>query len=317
MANRGNILVADESAFHVLMHRDWANHVESSLTRENPLLECASTLEELSALNTGNPLYGPPPVSLLVKDKHERRWSRDIICRCTGARLPQGSFFQLREGLYVAAPELVFVRMAALHSEIQAIRIGVDLCARYYIDAFNGDIRNRKGFLTAPEKLKAYAAAASPMRGSKKALNALRWILPNSGSPEETKMMLQFCLPLGKGGFALPFKAMNYDVRAGRIQGILTQSRYSIDLADPKSKTGMEFDGEQYHLDASADKRRRNELKVLGWDVFPLDKHVLYDPDATIRLGEQVAKHMGIRLRRSQNWEGKFEKLREGLGLPV
>ena len=77
----------------------------------------------------------------------------------------------------------------------------------------------------------------------------------------------------------------------------------------------MEFDGEDYHKDAGKDKRRRNELEAMGWAIFPIDKHVLHDPLATIRVAGQVAKRMGVRLRRSASWEARFHNLRRELGL--
>ena len=143
----------------------------------------------------------------------------------------------------------------------------------------------------------------------------MRWVLPNSASPYETKTMLLFRLSPAKGGFGLPFTVMNFDVSAGRLRRITSQSGYSIDLADIQRKVGLEFDGEDYHQDAGKDKRRRNELEAMGWAIFPVDKHVLHDSEATIRVAEQMAKRMGIRLRHSANWEAKYLRLRSELGL--
>jgi len=315
MAGEGNILIADKSALFALLHGDWASRIEASLANTNPLYACATTLEGLSSFNVHNPLYGPPPISLLVHRSRDRRFSEAITCHLTSCDYPPGSFFKLRDGLYMTSPELTFIRMAPFVTEVQLAEIGMNLCARYFIDVHTDEINDRERFLTTPKKLRKFASTPPILPGSRKALSALRWVLPNSGSPAETKMELQYCLPLGRGGLALPFTAMNYDVRAGRLTPIMAQGKYSIDLANPKREVGLEYDGEDSHPDPSADKRRRNELKALGWDVFPIDKSVLYDPDATIRSAEQIAKHMGIRLRRSKNWEPKFHQLRKELGL--
>lgn len=317
MAGQGNILITDESALHVLMHGDWASHVESSVARVNPLRECATTLEGLRAFNVCNPLYGPPPVSLLVSGESGKRNTEDLLCRYMKTELLPGSFFSLRKGLYVATPEFTYLRMARFVTETQLAEIGMNLCGRYYVDMKTGRIESRTAFLTTPERLRAFVVANESARGSRKALAALRWVMPNSGSPYETKMKLVYCHPLSRGGLCLPFTDMNYDVRAGRLSRITFQSKYSIDMVDRFRKAAMEFDGEEGHQDSSKDKRRRNELAAMGWGLFPIDKRVFHDPDATVRVGEQVARYMRVRLRRSASWEKSYLKLRRELNLPV
>lgn len=316
-AGNSNIVIADHSAFYALMHSDWSQFVAQNICRSNPLARSAATIAGLTEFNLDNPHYGARPISLLVPAVADRRNTEDIICRYCSAEYPAHSFFRLRAGLYMASPELVFVRMASMTTEIQLAEIAMNLCGRYYIEVNTREISRRSSFLTTPKKLSEYAHKAAGVRGAKKAINSLRWVLPNTGSPFETKMKLLFCHPLGRGGFALPFTAMNYDVKAGKLEAITAQSEYSIDMVDEDTGICMEYDGEQYHLDQSVDKRRRNELKALGWDIFPLDKAVLNDPDATIRLAMQIAKTMGVRIRRSNAWMGKYVKLRKELNLPV
>ena len=314
MAGEGNILIADESALHALLHSDWGRRIDSSRASTSPLQAGASTLADLQAFNVHHPLYGPPPVTLLVDRRANRRFSDNVQCRTIAGDVPAGSFFRLREGLYMATPEFVFIRMANFKTLSQLAEIGMNLCARYYIDAKTGAVEDRGSFLTTPEKLLSFAQS-SCLRGSKKAMEALRFVLPNSGSPYETKMKLLLCHPLVRGGLTLPFTEMNYDVKAGRLQRIMAQSTFCIDLADPRRCIGVEYDGQEGHLDASHDKRRRNELAALGWTIFPIDKNVFLDPDATIRAAEQIAKRMNVRIRRSENWYAKYLRLRKELGL--
>lgn len=315
MAGEGNILITDESALHALLHADWAGLIEPSIAKVNPLTACATTLEGLRAFNVHHPLYGPPPISLLVQEVGGRRFCSDVICRFTSAPIPPDSFFALREGLYLSTPEFTYLRMARGAADARLAEIAMSLCARYYIDPNTSAICERKGFLTTPGRLRRFASLAHDVGGAKKAMSALRWVLPNSGSPYETKMKLLFCHPPSRGGFGLPFTAMNYDVSAGRLQRIMGQSVYCIDMADVQRHVGMEFDGEEYHRDSGKDKRRRNELEAMGWAIFPIDKHVLHDPEACIRVAEQVAKRMRIRLRRPSTWESKHIRLRAELGL--
>ena len=115
----------------------------------------------------------------------------------------------------------------------------------------------------------------------------------------------------------LPFTHLNYDVRAGRLAKLTEQNEFCIDFVNPELKFGMEYDGEESHLNPSKDKRRINALDGLGWRVFPIDKTVLYNPLATKEVGLQIAHALGLRLRFSECWQDRFEQLRKELELPV
>ena len=130
-------------------------------------------------------------------------------------------------------------------------------------------------------------------------------------------MYLQFGLPLWAGGMGLPFTHLNFDVLAGRLAHLTEQSEFCIDCVNSDLKIGLEYDGQDYHQDSGKDKRRRNALEGLGWHVFPIDKSVLYDSEATYRAGLQIAKRMGVRVRLPKRWQEKNTQLRKDLGLPV
>lgn len=317
MEHNGNIIIGDESALFFHLHCDGPQQFRAKLTWENPLECCFTKTETLAGINTSHPLYGGEPVVLLVSDAKLRRQSERVKSRCCSVNPPGKSFYKLKDGFYLASPELVFACMGQFIPETQLAEIGTNLCGRYYIDRITEEIRGRSKLLTMPEALAAYLEKAGDVRGACKARKALRWVLPNSGSPAETKMALQFCMPKKKGGFALPFTHMNYDVSAGRLARMTEQNEFCVDFVEPNLHEGLEYDGSDYHQDASKDKRRRNALQALGWNVFAIDKTVLYDPDATVKAGRQIAKHMGIRLQFPSNWERCFVKLRTELDLPV
>ena len=310
-----NIVIGDETALFALLHSDWGKRVERQATVSNPLASSAETVAELKSFNIDNPLYGRKPFSLLVPDDAQRRFTDDILCRFAPTNLPGRSFFRLREGLYMTSPELTYLRMAGFKSEMQLAQIAMNLCARYFIDSRTGKICDRTEFLITPGKLRSYCSMLTGVRGAKKALDALRWVYPNSGSPVETQLQLLVSLPLARGGFALPFTHMNYDVKAGRLAHITEQGSYSIDCANPQLRKGLEYDGQDGHADSSKDKRRRNELKALGWDIFPLEKDVFEDPDRMVRYAKVVAIDIGVHPRRSRAWPEKYLKLRKELGL--
>ena len=217
----------------------------------------------------------------------------------------------------MATPEFTFIRLANYFDEYQLIQTGIDLCAKYYLGWQTGKIRGRQDYITTPLSMADFASHANGMRGAVKTHDTLNWILANSGSPAETRLYIQFALPLRKGGFGLPLDAFNYDVRAEKLSGIMEQNEYSIDLVNSKWRIGIEYDGKDYHEDTWKDIRRRNELAVIGWRVFPTNMSTLYNPDATLRFGMQMRQVFKLRNRFPQCWEQKFEKLRTSIGLPV
>lgn len=310
-----HIVICDESAIFYHMHQD-AFHAADAKAKTSKVFDgYARTIKQLSLFNTANPLFGGQPVSVLVPSRALRVHNANVRgCLCT-TPIPEGSFIELREGLYVASPEFAFARMANRLSEAALAEVGINLCARYYYAIETSAIVKRKHALVTPDQIARYLQGASVLRGCKAAQKALRWVVSQSASPMETKTYLQFCLPLRMGGFALPFTSINYDVYDRRYPELCEQGFYSIDLAAPKLKVGLEYDGLDYHQEVSKDRRRRNALRALGWEVFPVDSGILYNAAATEVLAGQIARHLGIRLRKPKGWEEKFARLRIDLGL--
>lgn len=317
MAENQNIIVADESALHLYLHARGLDELGAKPAWGDPLEACASSSRELCDFNTNHPLFGGEPVCLLSKDEANRRHTSRIKVRRCSFSLPPKSFYQLRDGLYITSPELTFVRMAAFASETTLTKIGTNLCARYYIHDHDKELPTRPRFLTSIESIEAYIDSVEGMQGTRKARRALKRMFENSASPEETKTAIQFCNPVRCGSFALPFKELNYDFKIGRRLLISEQTEYSLDLANPVLKEAIEYDGKDSHKDPGKDKRRRNALAALGWRVYPIDRSVLYNPDETVRFAHQMAKIVGIRIRRPADWESRFIELRKDLGLPV
>ena len=317
MDHGGNIIIGDLSALHFYLHSDVCSHDAIKRTLHNPLTNCANIAKVHRSFNCDNPLYGSKPITLLVPRRELRRHSSVITCSVCSYDLPGDSFFELRPGLYLTSPELTFLRLSERLNENRLAEIGIQLCARYFTHLDSGQIVNRTKPLTTPDSLSRFAQQCKGMRGTLKAQRALRFVLANSASPMEGAMKLQFCHPFSHGGFNLPFTVFNYEIILPRTNRFTSQSTYCIDLVNPQLKVGMEYDGKEFHQNAGKDVKRRNELKALGWEVFPLDSSVLYSPDETIRLARQIAKYLGIRQRFPRSWEAKFVQLRHDLDLPV
>lgn len=316
MGKAGNIIIADRSALHLLLHCDIAARANHSAVSRDPLDNCMSPREAPNHFNIDNALYGNQPIDLLVSNAGTRTRNKFIDCHYVKSDLPAGSFLELREGLYVMSPELTFARMANYLTSVQLVEVGTNLCAQYYID-LSGTIQKRDAFQTSVSKLRKYLESVPNLKGRAKALRALRYVKDNSASPMETKTMIVFCLPLNDGGFNLPFEYMNYDIKIGRNASLVEQSRYCVDLASTKFLVALEFDGTEFHVDSGHDKRRRNALVALGWTVFCFEKDVLLNPAATETCALQIAKHIGYRMQRQKTWDKAYIDLRRELGLGV
>lgn len=317
LERRGSIVICDGSALHMHLHCDGPSSIGALRSHTNPLNNCATSAEDLCLFNTEHPLYGGEPIDILVPSMSFRRSNELIESHLCSMEPPPDAFIKLRDGLYATSPELTFARMAYGFSETRIARIGTDLCARYYLDVKSGEVEDRSEYLTSPKELRAFLGKASGMRGATKALKAMKWVFANSGSPAETQMFLQYARPMRNGGFGLPFHALNYDVKAGRSARISEQGKYCIDMVNLDCGVGVEYDGKDYHLDVSADQRRRNALAALGWQLFVLDRRVLYDAEATERAAYQIARKLGVRIRKPQRWESRYVQLRTELGLPI
>ena len=63
----------------------------------------------------------------------------------------------------------------------------------------------------------------------------------------------------------------------GMVDGVPT---YRLDLAYPKAKIAIEYDGEEFHSSAearAADEMRRAFLRSAGWVVIVVGKHSFAD----------------------------------------
>ena len=315
--SRSSIAIADHSALFFLLHSDAGSRIERNCIIRNENAYSAPTRAQTKELDVDHPSLGGRPVTILVQNNNCRSHTSRVKCASCAAQLPSDSFFRLRSGLNMATPELVYARMGLYLNEYQLVQIGINLCARYFIKIDSGKIEKRNSYLTNPHQLANYIRSAHDIKGSSKAFKALKWVLPNSGSPEETRTYLQYCLPFSKGGFSLPLNLMNYDVHSGKLLGISEQDNYSIDLCNADSKIAIEYDGVESHENVWRDIRRRNELGILGWRIFPINKQVLYNPEAAIRFGLQMLKITHKQDRRPASWYDKFELLRNSIGLPT
>lgn len=284
-------------------------------TKAFPLAQASASSELLRTFNSEYSGFGGRPINLLVPSKNLAHASKDVVAHSCRSELPGNSFWKLTDTLYVSSPELCFVQMAQTMSVPQIAELGVNLCADYHVDVKADKLPKRRP-ITTPAKLASYAERASGMKGAKKARQALKWVVAGSRSPMETKTFILLCLPRSRGGYGLGLAKLNHRVDPGRYAYLAEQGFFRVDLCWPEPIVGVEYYGDEVHLDNVVhDRRRLDALEALGWNMVVIDKQRLYDPESFDIAARQVADYLNHRIRKTDDWIAANLSLRKDLGL--
>jgi len=274
----------------------------------------------------GRPVGKPPQpdVSLLQKPLHillssqlDRRSRPQVQQHVCSADLPADCFVDLAEDATLCSPELVFLQMAGRLTLIELILLGFELCGAYSMpaqadaqpappDAAEGGRPGRKGKgfntrppLTSVARLRAFLGKTSGMKGRKRAMRALRYIMDGSASPMETRLAMLLTLPHSLGGYGLPKAELNHRVTpARRDRRGAGQAYYVCDMFLPEHGTAREYDSDLIHAGSeriARDSVRRNALAMLGITVYTVGAEQIQGEAAMNRMAYILARAMGWR----------------------
>lgn len=154
---------------------------------------------------------------VLVGSQGGKRHSRGLITHCSSAKLPSSAFYKVEASgidAYVTSPELTFALMGCSCDELALIAAGNALCSVYrYEPSARGGVVNRldcgEDAWTSRKKLESFARKHPEIRGSGRALKALRYVYDGARSPRESGIALISDLPHRLGGYALGSIMMN------------------------------------------------------------------------------------------------------------
>ena len=285
------------------------------VTKAYPLQKASASSDLLNTFNPAYKGFGGAPLDLLVPNRSLVRTSSKLIAHSCEIELPSNSFWKLNDTLYVSSPELCFMQMAQSMSIAQLVELGVNLCSSYFVDVKTGKLPKRKP-VTTPLKLARYVEKLTGAKGAKKAREALKWVVPGSRSPMETKVFVLLCYPKSRGGYGFVLAVLNHDVDPGRSEHLTEQDYFIIDICWPEHFTGVEYYGGDDHDDSIVhDRRRLDALEALGWNMVVIDKQRLYNPDAFDVAANQLASHLNYRIRKDATWQEAHTSLRQDLGL--
>lgn len=253
------------------------------------------------------------PVHVLTPEGSSTHRQLGVVRRRCTCRLPRASLLKVEEGILVASPELLIVQMAELGNvdEVELAQLASELCGTYLLDP---NKESWEGFTNIDKAVCSLAriggtlGAFGKMRGATKLRRALAGAVEGSHSPMETVLALLMTLPRSVGGMGFSGVVMNYKVNTGN-------SYYLVDLAFPKLRVGLEYNGLQYHaIEQSArDDRRQNELIGQGWTIINVWIDDLKDPVKFARLISSLMRTMGRRTRPGDAFLKRQANLRKRL----
>lgn len=254
------------------------------------------------------------PVHLTVAEAADRGQAGFIRCHVAELTMPHRSFVKLEEGLYVDSPELCFVRGGIEFSVVKLIRWGFEMCGSYSLSDDDPHGFFSREPLTSVDALQRYLSRASGLRGVKRAVRAMPYVMDGSASPMETRLVMLLCLPPRLGGYGLPRPVLNLELdetrRSPDGRGL------ACDLLWPEFGFAVEYDSDLFHNEKpkiSKDSIRRSSLGLMGYDVLTVAREQVLDARELDKVANILADRMGriLNARRSDAMTRRFALRRE------
>ena len=256
------------------------------------------TIESVRAL-TNQPLE---PIHFLVLREHRT----ELPHSCCHVALPQtllDNVVALSDSIACISPELTFHYLCNTMPLASALEIGFELCGCYSLAS---SPQADKPFLpraplTSPAAILEVIERNPQLRNHRNTLKILRYIIPNSGSPMETCLVIVLTLPKRLGGYGLPAPLLNHKVVDSNHRNGGISNTYYVDIFWPKYNLAVEYDSDVYHFSDPAQSRRDSErrlnLRRLGIETLSVTSDQVRTTTALDKTAEAIASAMGIRLR--------------------
>lgn len=287
-----------------------------------PRLDDLSTAaRELRASNPEALLRAP--VHCIVRSSTTQRAPQPCRFHQHSSEIPRGAAFRVSSSAWCASPELAFVQEAALESNVFRLALlGWELCGTYCTASTGHETTYQLQQLTSHERLSDFARRNAHMRGSQKALRALRFVKDNAASPRESMLALVLGLPSMYGGHALGMPLMNHPVEATpQARAIAGRASFRCDLCWPHARLDVEYQSAETHAGEIArigDSRRANALSSMGWTVVAITNDELNSASTMEEIAKTLRKLLGKRLRAdAASHRARQLELRRSIGLPA
>ena len=182
-----------------------------------------------------------------------------------------------------------------------AALFGLELCATFGRSAScDGGLFSREPLVQADE-LASYVGSACGMRGRKRALSVLPYILEGSASPMESRLCVRFVFPCRWGGYGLPAPRLNYRIPVPEgLRAACGRHELVPDLCWPEAKLAIEYDSEAHHVtrgERRRDASKKAALTAMGWLVLTVTPGQYASLEEFHGIAQAAARRLGVRLR--------------------
>ena len=261
--------------------------LRDAIKTEREIYELDSTAEQLLSHVTR-------PIHAYVPSRNQATHVQGLHTHVWGTEVPQGSFIDIGHGICVSAPEFLLLQLSTVMHKVELIKAGMELCGHYSMwrlppanaSELRESLHDESGgatfeilAATSKKRIEAFAARNKGMRGVKKALGAVRYMLDHSASPMETAAALLLSLPRSLGGYGLPAPVLNPEVTVVTPTG--REIRYP-DLFWEGADLDAEYQSDQNHSGEWSryrDSRRMVSLVAGRVTVLPLTRAQLMSAD--------------------------------------
>lgn len=314
-------------------------HYQISYAAINRVRAPVRTARSIRDLGIG--LSPDAPLDILVCDTTQMRTMQRLRYHALAGPLPQHSFVQTRDHVFVATPEALFLQLAQLLSIPQLALVGMELCGTYALD---GSGEDATGFCQRPrlitrERLLQYLGWCHGRHGLEKARRVARLLMNNSNSPRESATILALTMPNHLRGLGLPEAKLNHRTRVKKWNREGTsQSQYYYDFywtgtrvrqdgTRLTSRVDGEYDSDSHHsgtLKLYSDARRGNSVQYMGTAHVVITSRDLDNASDLIRVGRQISRHIWHRMpsraklaKLEPKLDDLLEELKSGTVYPV
>ncbi|MBQ9814542.1 MAG: hypothetical protein IJM53_02500 [Lachnospiraceae bacterium] len=217
-----------------------------------------------------------PPLYVVAPRAGLRSECIETKCSTRPKHLPPRSFVEVpcpglgpMHKVLVACPELCFVQLAPqLHFE-ELVYLGFELCGTYVFDKFAAAGQLRREQIATADSIRDYVSQAHDMKGLIKARQAARYLIDNSNSPMESKIVTNAVLPFFRGGYAVPFPVLNERAQL-TVKGekALRQDEVVPDALWRRQRVTLEYDSDLTHLSSEQHDRDQNRSNAVTASDF-------------------------------------------------
>lgn len=244
---------------------------------------------------------------VLVDSQAKKSASKHVIPHVCTKGLSQGSLLQLKRGVYVASIGICLIQMSRRLSIPELIRVCYELCAMYEVVPDTNEV-NRQDTenlfdhcrqqkcppLVSVVELRKSVSKNLHLKGAKRVLDVLRFVVDGSESPRETDLAMYTWCPMRIGGYGFRVAAMNKTV-------LINGSERRCDLFFSQERVGVEYDSDLHHngpKKSAEDSARVKQFEGKGYRMVSITNGELKDFDLAHEAMTLLGKHLGIRVRR-------------------